>query len=69
MKSLLTMTAFIEAVAGLALLSLPSATGLVLLGVPLDQAGAAIMARIGGAAVLALAIACWRRAAAVPHWQ
>jgi hypothetical protein len=59
MKSLQTVTAFIEAVAGLALLGLPSATGAVLLGVPLDQAAAAIMARIGGAAVLALAIACW----------
>jgi hypothetical protein len=59
MKSLQTLTAIIEAVAGLALLIFPSATASVLLGMPLDQSAASSLARVGGAAVLALAIVCW----------
>jgi hypothetical protein len=59
MKFLLTTTAVIEAVAGLALLAFPSATAQVLLGAPLDQSAAAILIRVGGAAVVGLAIVCW----------
>jgi hypothetical protein len=59
MKSLQTATALIEAVAGLALLAFPSATASVLLGTPLDQSAAAVLARVGGAAVIGLAIVCW----------
>lgn len=59
MKTLLTATAVIEAGAGLALLGLPSATASLLLGTPLDSPAAVSLARIGGAAILALAIVCW----------
>ena len=59
MKTLLTVTAIIEAGAGLALAGVPSATASLLFGTPLDSAPAAGLARIGGAAILALAIVCW----------
>jgi hypothetical protein len=59
MKALLTVTAVIEAGAGLALLGLPSATASLLLGTPLDSPAAVTLARIGGAAILTLAIICW----------
>ena len=59
MKTLLTVTAIIEAGAGLALLGVPSVTALLLLGTPLDLAAAVSLARVGGAAILALAIVCW----------
>jgi hypothetical protein len=54
-----TMTAVIEAGAGLALLALPSVTASLLLGTPLDSSAAVSLARIGGAAIVALAIVCW----------
>jgi hypothetical protein len=58
-KNLQTVTAIVEAGAGLALLGLPSATSSLVLGTPLDSAAAVSLVRIGGAAVLALAIVCW----------
>jgi uncharacterized membrane protein SpoIIM required for sporulation len=59
MKTLLTVTAAVEAGAGLALLGVPSLTASLLLGAALGSAAAVSLARIGGAAILALAIACW----------
>jgi hypothetical protein len=59
MKTLLTVTAIIEAGAGLALLAVPSITSSLLLGMPLNSLAAMNFARIGGAAILALAIVCW----------
>jgi hypothetical protein len=59
MKALLTLTAIVEAGAGLALLALPSVTASLLLGAPLVSVAAVILARIGGAAIIALAIICW----------
>jgi hypothetical protein len=59
MKTLLIVTAIVEAGAGLALLGAPSVTASLLLGTPLDSSGAESLARIGGAAILALAIVCW----------
>src|SRR5882757_7484912 len=59
MKTLLTVTAIIEAGAGLALLAVPSLTASLLLGTPLDSPAAASLARVGGAAILALALVCW----------
>jgi hypothetical protein len=59
MKTLLSVTAIIEAGAGLALLGLPSVTASLLLGTPLDSLVAMSLARVGGAAILALAIVCW----------
>jgi hypothetical protein len=58
-ENLQTATAVIEVGAGLALLGLPSATASLLLGTPLDSAAAVSLARVGGAAILALAIVCW----------
>jgi hypothetical protein len=59
MKPLLAVTAIIEAGAGLALLAVPSLTASLLLGTPLDSSAAVSLARVGGAAILALAIVCW----------
>jgi hypothetical protein len=59
MKTLQTTTAVIEAGAGLALLAVPSVTASLLFGGPLDSPAAVSLARIGGAAILALAIVCW----------
>ncbi len=59
MKTLLTVTAVIEAGAGLALLGVPSVTASLLLGTPLEASAAMTLARVGGAAILALAIVCW----------
>jgi hypothetical protein len=59
MKTLQTVTAVIEAGAGLALLGVPSFTASLLFGTPLDSPAAVSLARVGGAAILALAIICW----------
>jgi hypothetical protein len=59
MIALQTMTAVVEAGAGLALLAIPSVTASLLLGTPLESPVAVSLARIGGAAIVALAIVCW----------
>jgi hypothetical protein len=59
MITLQTVTAVIEAGAGLALLALPSFTASLLFGTPLDSLAAESLARVGGAAIVALAIICW----------
>jgi hypothetical protein len=59
MMPLQTVTAIVEAGAGLALLSLPSFTASLLLGTPPESAAAMSLARVGGAAIVALAIVCW----------
>ncbi len=59
MDALLTATAGIEAGAGLALLSVPSAAAKLLLGAPLDAADAFTIARLGGAGLLTLGVAFW----------
>jgi hypothetical protein len=59
MIALQTVTAVIEAGAGLALLALPSVTASLLLGTPLESPAAVILARVGGAAIIALAMVCW----------
>jgi hypothetical protein len=71
MIALQTVTAVIETGAGLALLTLPSVTASLLLGTPLESAAAESLARVGGAAIVALAIVCWlaRRNAYGPAWQ
>ena len=60
MKLLLIIAAVIEAVAGLALLLIPTVAVSMLLGVPLDTPTGLVAARIAGAALAALAIACWQ---------
>jgi hypothetical protein len=59
MKTLHTVTAFIEAGAGLALGNCPSFTVALLLGSPLDTPAAVTLGRLTGAALLALGVACW----------
>ena len=59
MKALQTVTAVVEAGAGLALICLPSLTASLLLGMALNSSAAVNLARIGGAAILTVAIVCW----------
>ena len=59
LKSLHIATALIEIGAGLALLFLPSEFASVVLGSPLDSPAALTVARVGGAGLTALALACW----------
>jgi hypothetical protein len=59
MKNLLTVTAGIEAATGLALLGLPWLVVSLLLGGSLDTPAALVVARVTGAALLSLGVACW----------
>ena len=58
-EKLFTASALIEAAAGLPLVSLPALAIWLLLGVREPSAEALIVSRIGGAALLAIAVACW----------
>src|SRR3954462_162 len=62
MKAMQIVTSVVEAGAGLALAGFPSLTASLLLGMPLDSPAALILARIGGAAILTLALVCWHNA-------
>lgn len=59
MKLLLVISAAIEAAIGASLLILPTFTALRILGVTLDTPPGQVAGRIAGAALIALAIACW----------
>lgn len=59
MKTLCIVTAVIEAGAGIALLGFPSATVTLLVGAPLESSAGLTVARVGGAGLLALGVACW----------
>jgi hypothetical protein len=58
-KKLLVITAAIEAGTGIGLLASPSTVAQVLLGGTLDAPAAVTIARVAGAALLALGVACW----------
>ena len=58
-RLLLIVTAGIEAATGLALLGLPSLVVSILLGGSLDTPAALVVARVGGAALLSIGVACW----------
>jgi len=59
MRILLVVTAASEAATGLALLLLPSMVVSLLLGATLDTPSEPVVARVAGAALLALGTACW----------
>jgi len=59
MNRLLKLTAIIEASTGLGLLAVPSVVVRLLLGSPLGTSAAVMLARVAGAALLALGVACW----------
>jgi hypothetical protein len=59
MKSLFIVTALVEAATGLALAISPSLPVSLLLGSSLDTPAALTVARVAGAALLALGVACW----------
>ena len=59
-RALLSVSAFVEVGAAGALLGVPSWTATMLLGEGLSAPPAIVVARVAGAAVLSLAIACWR---------
>jgi riboflavin transporter FmnP len=59
-KLLLIIAAVLEAGAGVALLLIPAVAVSTLLGGPLDTPTGLVAARIAGAALVALAIACWQ---------
>src|SRR5205823_3660783 len=59
MSRLLKLTAIIETATGLGLMAVPSVAVRLLLGSPLDTSGAVMLARVAGAALLALGVACW----------
>jgi len=60
MKLLLMISALLEVVAGVVLFIVPSVAVSQLVGVPLDTPGGLVAGRIAGAALIALAIACWQ---------
>ena len=59
MKSILTITALVEGATGLALVIIPSSVVTVLLGTSLTDISAILIARLAGAALITIAIACW----------
>jgi len=58
-KTLLVTSAIIEAGAGVALILVPAMTVRLLIGVPFGMPSDAVIGRLTGAALLALAFACW----------
>ena len=55
----LMVTAVAEAAIGVALLLAPGTSASLLLGATLNESGAVLVARICGAALIAIGIACW----------
>ena len=58
-NTLYIVTAAVELGAGVALMSCPSATATLLMGVPLGAPATVTVARVAGVALLALGVACW----------
>jgi hypothetical protein len=59
LKTLLTITAALEAGTGVALAVAPSSVVLVLLGSPLGSPAGLVIGRVLGAALFSLGVACW----------
>ena len=64
-QGLLTVSAVLEAVVGVALLT-SSSVPVLLLGAPLDTAPGVIVGRVAGAALLSLGVACWLSRHGIP---
>jgi hypothetical protein len=58
-RTLLMVTAFVEAATGLALMLSPPLVAALLLGASLDAPAALVVGRVAGAALLSLSGACW----------
>jgi hypothetical protein len=58
MKALLITTAIIETVTGIALLAVPALLASILLGSTLDTPAGLVVARIAGASLVSLGVAC-----------
>jgi hypothetical protein len=58
-KSLLTISAALEAGTGVTLAVAPSSVALLLLGSPLDSPASGVIGRVLGAALFSLGAACW----------
>jgi len=59
MKTLLIVTALLEAPAGFALTASPSLLISLLLGSPLDMRSGSVVGRLAGVALLTLGLLCW----------
>jgi hypothetical protein len=66
LRTLFIVTAVLEVVTGLGLLAMPAPIALILLGSPLDTPASFVVARVAGAALAALGLACWK-ARVAPH--
>jgi hypothetical protein len=66
LKALFTVTAGLEVVTGMGLLAVPAQIVLLLLGGSLDTPAGFVVARVAGAALVALGLACWN-ARVDPH--
>jgi len=58
-KTLLMTTAVIESVAGVAFVARPSPLVSILIGAEFDSPADMVVARVAGAALLSLGVACW----------
>jgi hypothetical protein len=58
-RTLLIVTALVELAAGLVLLGVPSLAIWLLLGVDQPAPEALLVGRVGGAALIAISVACW----------
>ncbi|WNM57538.1 hypothetical protein [Candidatus Nitrospira allomarina] len=59
LRALFIVTAMLETGTGLALVLSPSVPAAILFGASLDTAGGLLTARLAGAALISLGIACW----------
>jgi hypothetical protein len=59
-RTVFISTTVIEAGAGLALIVSPALAASILIGAPFDTPADSVVGRVAGAALLALALACWR---------
>lgn len=59
MEKLLRVSAIVEITAGIGLLAIPALLASLLLGSALDSAAGLAVARVAGAALVSLGVACW----------